>query len=167
MTTTVSAVRAVLLRDLDALAAQVRAYPNDAALWKPVPGMANPGGTLALHLAGNLRAFVGAELGKSGYVRDREAEFSARGLPPTEVLARIAAARDEVDRGLAALPEAALAQPFPQEVGGARLTVGQLLLHLIAHLGYHLGQVDYHRRAVTGAGGVPGMISAKALTAAG
>ena len=163
MTAIVSAVRAVLLRDLDALAAQIRAYPTDPDLWKPVPGIANPGGTLALHLAGNLRAFVGAELGKTGYVRDRDAEFSTRGLSRAEILARIAAARLEVDQALARLPEPALAPPFPQEVGGARLTTGQLLLHLVSHLGYHLGQVDYHRRAVTGGGSVPGIIAAKGL----
>jgi hypothetical protein len=163
MTAIVSAVRAVLLRDLDALAAQVRAYPGDAALWQPVPGIANPGGTLALHLVGNLRAYVGAELGKTGFGRDRDAEFSTRGLSRAEVLGRIAAARLDVDRALARLPDSALAQPFAQEVGGARLTTGQLLLHLVAHFGYHLGQVDYHRRAVTGGGSVPGMISAKNL----
>jgi len=163
MTAIVSAVRAVLLRDLDALAAQVRAYPGDADPWKTVPGIANPGGTLALHLAGNLRAFVGAALGQTGYVRDRDAEFSTRGLSRAEILARIAAARLEVDQALARLPEPALAQPFPQEVGGARLTTGQLLLHLVSHLGYHLGQVDYHRRAVTGGGSVPGIIAAKGL----
>jgi hypothetical protein len=163
MTAMVAAVRAVLLRDLDALAAQVRAYPAEADLWKAVPGIANPGGTLALHLAGNLRAYVGAELGKSGYVRDRDAEFATRNLPRSEIEARIAAARLDVDRALAALSDAVLDQPFTQEMGGARLTVGQTVLHLVAHLAYHLGQIDYHRRAVTGAGSVPGMISAKGL----
>jgi hypothetical protein len=167
MTAIVSAVRAVLLRDLDALAAQIRAYPTDPDLWKTVPGVANPGGTLALHLAGNLRAYVGAELGESGYVRDRDAEFSTRGLSRAEVLARIAAARLDVDQALARLAEPALAQPFPQEVGGARLSIGQMLLHLISHLGYHLGQVDYHRRALTGGGSVPGMIAAKGLVGGG
>jgi hypothetical protein len=165
MTPIVSAVRAVLLRDLDALAAQIRAYPTEPDPWKTVPGIANPGGTLALHLAGNLRAFVGAELGKTGYVRDRDAEFSTRGLSRAEILTRIAAARLDVDQALARLPDSTLSQPFPQEVGGARLTNGQLLLHLIAHFGYHLGQVDYHRRAVTAGGSVPGMISAKGLVA--
>jgi hypothetical protein len=163
MTAIAAGVRRVLLRDLDSLAAQVGAYPSDSDLWKTVPGIANPGGTLALHLAGNLRAYVGAELGQTGYVRDRDAEFSTRGLSRAEVLARVAAARHDVDQALARLPDSALAQRFPQEVGGARLTTGQMLLHLVAHFGYHLGQVDYHRRAVTGGASVPGMIAAKGL----
>jgi hypothetical protein len=164
MTAVAAGVRRVLLRDLDSLAAQVGAYPSDADLWKSAPGMANPGGTLALHLAGNLRAFVGAELGQTGYVRDRDAEFSTRGLSRPEILARITAARLDVDQALARLPDSALAQRFPQEVGGARLTTGHLLLHLVAHFAYHLGQVDYHRRAVTGGGSLPGMMAAKVLT---
>jgi hypothetical protein len=161
--TAVARARAVLLRDLDALAAQIGAYPTDPDLWKTVPGITNSGGTLALHLAGNLRAYVGAELGKTGYVRDRDAEFSTRGLSRAEVLARIAAARADVDQALARLPDSALPQRFPQEVGGARLTTGQMLLHLVAHFGYHLGQVDYHRRVATGGGSVPGMIAAQGL----
>jgi hypothetical protein len=165
MTAVIPWVRKVLLRDLDALAAQVRAYPTDADVWAPVPGITNPGGTLAIHLSGNLRAFVGAELGQSGYVRDREAEFSTRGLSRAEILDRVAAARLEVDRALSALPESVLEQPFTPDVGGAKLTIGQLLLHLVAHLAYHLGQVDYHRRALTGAGSVPGMIAATRLIA--
>lgn len=162
---TISGIRRALRRDLDAVAAQVRAYPSDAALWQAVPGMTNPGGTLALHLAGNLRAYVGAELGGSGYVRDRPGEFATRDLTREAVLERVAAARTEVDRALASLAEDTLARPYPQEVGGARLPTGHFLLHLAVHLGYHLGQLDYHRRAVTGAGSVPGMMAPKGMAA--
>jgi hypothetical protein len=62
-------------RDLDALAREVALFPDDEALWRKVPGIANAGGNLALHVAGNLRHFVGAMLGDTGYMRDREAEF--------------------------------------------------------------------------------------------
>jgi hypothetical protein len=163
---TIDAVRRLLLRDLDGLAAQVRAYPTDADLWKTIPGVANTGGTLALHAVGNLRAFVGAELGQSGYVRDRPAEFADRDVPREEVLARIAAARTEVDRALATLDEAALARPFGQEIAGVRPYTGPFLLHVAVHLGYHLGQIDYHRRTVTGGGAVPGMLTVKAIAPA-
>jgi hypothetical protein len=161
---TVTGLHRVLLRDLDALAAQIRAYPSDAALWQAAPGVSNPGGTLALHLVGNLRAMVGAELGGSGYVRDRPAEFATRGLTRAEVLDRIAAARTEVDRAFGKLDETALARPYPQEVGGGRLLTGPLLVHLAVHLGYHLGQLDYHRRVVTGSGSVAGMMAAGVLS---
>jgi hypothetical protein len=38
---------------------QVKAFPDDAALWRVPPGVANAAGNLTLHLEGNLRAFKG------------------------------------------------------------------------------------------------------------
>jgi uncharacterized damage-inducible protein DinB len=58
-----------------------------------------------------------------------------------------------VERGMARLPDAALSQPFPQPPGGFAVTTGDFLLHLVTHLTYHLGQVDYHRRLLTGEAG--------------
>src|SRR6187551_3396600 len=74
--TLVTWIRAVLRRDLATLRRELDLYADDAGPWREVPGLANCGGTLALHLAGNLRHFVGARLGTSGYVRDRTAEFA-------------------------------------------------------------------------------------------
>ena len=128
-----------------------------------MPGRPNAGGTLALHLVGNLRHFVGARLGGTPYVRDREREFAARDVPRSEIAAEIATARDDVDRALRSVADTRLAQEFPEAVGGARLVTGQLLAHLIAHFAYHLGQIDYHRRVATGGGSLPGMESARAL----
>jgi len=156
-------IRRALVRDLDGLAAQIAAYPNDAAVWQPVAGLTNTGGTLALHLAGNLRHFIGTHLGGTSYVRDREREFAARTVPRKEIAAEIAAARDEVDQALRRVTESDLGREFPLAVGGAKLTTGQLLVHLATHFAYHLGQLDYHRRAVTGAGSLPGMQSASVL----
>ncbi len=144
-----SAVQAILKRDLAAVRRSVEAYPDDASIWEERPGLPNVGGTLVLHLAGNLQHFVGAALGKSGYKRDRDAEFSARGVPRSVMLAELDATDRAIDRSLAALPDDALAAPFPLEVAGRSYATGDFLLHLTTHLAYHLGQLDYHRRAVT------------------
>lgn len=160
---TIDWIRRVLVRDLASLAAQLEAYPDDASVWRKAPGVANPGGTLALHLAGNLRHFVGAQLGGTTYVRNREAEFATRGRSRGELVAEVAAARADVDRTLRGLHPDALDHPFPIPIGGVTLTTGQVLVHLTAHLGYHLGQLDYHRRIVTGGAGVPHMQSPGAL----
>jgi len=146
----VEAVRRILLRDLAALRREVEAYEREADLWVCPPGVTNPTGTLALHLAGNLRHFVGAQLGGTGFVRDREAEFGDRNVPRATLLAHIADAVEQVDRALSDLPETRLATTYPLEVGGVRLPTGTFLLHLATHFAYHLGQVDYHRRLVTG-----------------
>lgn len=156
-------LRTVLLRDLKGLIREVQAYPNDEAPWAPIPGIANCGGTLVLHLAGNLQHFVGALLGGSGYIRDREAEFATRGLSRAELVAHIDRTIAAVEPVLARLTEARLAEPFPAEIAGKRPTVGRFLTHLATHLAYHLGQVDYHRRAVAPESGVVGAVAVAEL----
>lgn len=140
------AVRAVLLRELEALDRQVRGYPDDASLWESPPGISNPAGTLVRHLAGNLRHFIGGVLGGTGYPRDREGEFSHREVGRDELLTEVAATREEVDRALELLTPEDLEAPYPLPLAGRRVRTGDFLIHLAAHLAYHLGQIDYHRR---------------------
>jgi len=143
-------VRRMLLRDLAALRRELEAYEPEADIWALPAGVTNSAGTLALHLAGNLQHFVGAQLGATGYVRNRDAEFGDRNVPRSAVLAEVQNAATAVDRALSGFPDSRLAEPYPLEVGGVRLSTGLFLLHLAAHLTYHLGQIDYHRRIVTG-----------------
>jgi uncharacterized damage-inducible protein DinB len=150
MNTTLSDLRRILLRDLDTLADQLRAYPQESQIWEAPEGIRNTAGTLALHLAGNIQHYLGAVLGGTGYVRDRPAEFGDRNVGREEMLNRIAAAREAVDHTLSTLDPARLDEPFPVEVGGVTLPMGRQLLHLATHFAYHLGQLDYHRRVVTG-----------------
>jgi hypothetical protein len=138
----------ILDRDLGVLAEQIETYPDDAGVWRSGGSIKNSAGTLALHLVGNLEHFVGAVLGGTGYVRDREAEFGERDVPRGEILERIDNCRAVVAETLAALPDEALAMPYPGKtppmLEGA--TTHLFLLHLAAHLAWHLGQIDYHRR---------------------
>lgn len=156
----------VLMRDLDSLSDQLNAYTDEADIWRTVPGIANSAGTLALHLAGNIQHFIGAQLGETGYVRDRDAEFGRRDLPRRELLEQIDAARTALETGLSQLEAGALDSPYPLELAGTRAATGQFIVHLVAHLAYHLGQVDYLRRYVTASGSIPGMQSIPALLAA-
>ena len=137
-------------RELASLRDELLAYPNEADLWQLPKGIPNSAGNLALHLVGNLRFFIGTQLGATGYVRDRDAEFAKKGVPRAEIVKSIETAADEVTRTLATLDPAQLEKPFPVEIGGNRLQTGMFLQHLASHLAYHLGQVDYHRRVVTG-----------------
>ena len=143
-------LRKLLRRDLDTLAREIALYPDDASLWTAVPGQPTHVGNLALHLVGNLRHFVGAVLGGTGYVRERDLEFSTTGRTREELAALIALAKAEVDAALASLPDARLAEPYPQDIRGERLATRLVLQHLATHLAFHLGQLDYHRRAATG-----------------
>lgn len=153
-------LRRTMLREIAALRREVTAYEREDDLWACPPGIANSAGTLALHVAGGLLHFVGAGLGKTGYVRDRDAEFSTRGVPRAELDARLAEAARVVDATLAGLDPGRLADPFPYPAGDVTLPTGLFLQHLASHVSYHLGQVDYHRRIVTGSGTTVGTIAA-------
>lgn len=140
----------VLVRDLEAVSREVDAYAHDEELWRPLSGMSNCGGTLVLHLVGNLRFFVGAVLGSTGYVRDREREFSQRDVTRDELQEQIHGTIADVRTTLALLDPAVLDAPFPVAIREYRLTTRAFLLQLATHLAYHLGQLDTHRRIVTG-----------------
>jgi hypothetical protein len=143
---------AMLDRDLRTLRRELEAYPDERQIWQPVPGLANTAGTLALHLAGNLQHYVGARCGGTGYVRNRDAEFARRDVPRAELIAEIERARVAVAVGFGAVGAEALGAEFPELIGGCRIRTGDFLVHTAVHFAYHLGQVDSHRRVVTGNG---------------
>jgi uncharacterized damage-inducible protein DinB len=150
-------------RDLRCFIREIEAFPDDATLWRTVPGIRNSAGNLALHVAGNLRLLLGAVLGGTGYQRDREGELSRREGSRADVVAALEAAVPEVETGLKAVTEASLASPFPMVVGGLQPPTGRFLLHLASHLAFHLGQAGYLRRALTGAATSAGGMSIQEL----
>ncbi len=143
-------IAALFRRDLATLEREIAAYPDDASLWREVPGQPILGGNLALHLIGNLRHFIGAELGQRGFVRDRPLEFAQRDLSREALIHQVGLAAREVEAALASLEPTRLDEPYPIELAGTHPSIGAALLHLCTHLTFHLGQMDYHRRAATG-----------------
>ncbi len=147
-TTTAEDFARIMGRDLEALEGQIGLYPDDATLWKVDGDIKNSAGTLATHLVGNLEHFVGTVLGDSGYVRDRELEFSERDVTRAELQARVARCRTRVVEVLSGLSPQDMAAPYvgkvPPSLAGASTHL--MLLHLSGHLMWHLGQIDYHRR---------------------
>ena len=143
-------IASILDRDLRTLRREIEAYPDEGQLWQELPGQPNTAGTLALHLAGNLQHYIGARWGGTGYVRDRAAEFARRGVSRAALIGDIEAARSAVALALSRVSAGELAQDYPEEIGGTRVRTGEYLVHLCTHMAYHLGQVDAHRRAVTG-----------------
>jgi uncharacterized damage-inducible protein DinB len=139
-------IQSLLLRDLASLQKEIAAYPDDNSLWATLPGTGNSGGNLALHVAGNLRHFVGALIGKSGYIRERDLEFSTKNLSREQVIEILDQCTREVQSALEACDESILKTDFPAEIKGTDRQTGAILMHLMAHLNYHLGQINYHRR---------------------
>jgi uncharacterized damage-inducible protein DinB len=146
MSLLIQTVQKLLDRDLAVLEKEISLYTSDSGLWKVAGDIKNPAGNLCLHLCGNLQYYIGAVLGNSGYIRNRDAEFSTKGLTKEELLSEIAKTRKAVSLALQNLNPALLETTYPVEVFKDPMTTGYFLIHLSAHLGYHLGQINYHRR---------------------
>ena len=140
---------AVICRELRAVERELDAYQAEDQVWLLPEGLPNSAGTLALHIEGNLRYFIGTVLGGDSYVRDRDAEFSKRGVSRAELVAGLREADKVVRETMAHLDPAKFNEPYPLPVLNRRLNTGDFLLHLATHLAYHTGQMDFHRRIVT------------------
>jgi hypothetical protein len=140
----------ILVRELEGFQRELQRFPDDASLWQTLPGVSNAAGNLALHVAGNLRHFIGATLGRSGYVRDREREFGQRSGTRADVIAELAAAITTVRGVLPTLSPEQLAAPFVHAGVPDGLPTHRFLTHLAVHAGFHLGQAGYLRRCLTG-----------------
>ena len=137
----------VLVRDLKSLKRELEAFPDEALLWRAAPGITNTSGVLARHITGNLRHFIGAQLGGNGYVRDRDAEFT-RHVSRAELIRETDEAIAAIQRTMPTLTDADMAKVYPLAVAGVTLTAGDFLTHLAVHLTYHLGQLVAVRRAL-------------------
>jgi uncharacterized damage-inducible protein DinB len=133
-------------RELQKLKNEINAYNNAEKIWVIDNLIKNSGGNLCLHLLGNLQHYIGAILGGSGYVRNRPLEFSSRNVAITEINNLIDTTRKVVSSTLTVLTSEDLAREYPEKVFEFATSTEFHLLHLLTHLSYHLGQINYHRR---------------------
>jgi hypothetical protein len=143
---------ALFRRDLTRVVQQLETFPGGPALWQLAPGVTNSAGNLALHLEGNLREFIGRQLGNVAYQRRREQEFAAKDVPVAELIERLRGVAELIPSVVASLSDEALAAPYPAKVVVGCDTTQLFVLHLLGHLNYHLGQMDYLRRFLTQGG---------------
>ncbi|WP_445431999.1 DinB family protein [Chryseobacterium indoltheticum] len=139
-------IKSLFTRDLNQLKKEIESYQNKEAIWKIDKDILNSAGNLSLHLVGNINHFIGAILGNSGYVRNRELEFSLKNIPKTELILQIEKTIEVVHSSLDQLSEEDLKKEYPIEALGYPMTTEYFLIHLFGHLNYHLGQINYHRR---------------------
>lgn len=140
-------LKSLFTRDLNKLKSEIEQYQNEQNIWRIDQNIANSAGNLCLHLVGNLNTYVGAELGKTGYVRDRPLEFSLKDVPRTELISKVEATIKVVNDSLDLLTDEDMERDYPlvKVVEGGNSIVF-MLMHLFGHLTYHLGQINYHRR---------------------
>ena len=142
----IETLQKIFKRDLEKLKQEIASYRNESNLWKVDKSIANSSGNLCLHLVGNLNVYIGAEIGKTGYVRNRDLEFSLKNIPQAQLVKMIEDTIVVVEDGLNKLNENDLEREYPLLVFKEKTSTGYFLIHLTVHLGYHLGQVNYHRR---------------------
>jgi hypothetical protein len=141
-------------RDLSRLIQQIDAFPDDETLWRNLPGITNSAGNLVLHLEGNLREYIGRQIGGLPYQRTRPLEFSSTGLPKEQLKARIGELRDAIPTVIGGLSSDQLQREYPEQVLEIPLATEEFLIHLYGHLNWHLGELDYLRRALSGSGAI-------------
>jgi hypothetical protein len=139
-------LKSLFNRDLAKLKVEIESYRHESNIWIIENGIANSAGNLCLHLIGNTNWFIGAELGKTGYVRHRDLEFSLKDVPRAELVKKIEDTIVMVDSVLERITAEQFESLYPIEVFGHPMTTEYFLVHLATHLTYHLGQVNYHRR---------------------
>ena len=133
-------------RDLLKLKEEITSYADESKIWVIHGDIKNSAGNLTLHLIGNINHFIGAILGKSGYMRERDREFSDKNIPRDLLIANIDKTILVVKNTLRDINDDMLYKDYPIEKHGKIVTIEHMLLHLLSHLNYHLGQVNYHRR---------------------
>lgn len=149
MNQTIQSALTLMHRDLDKLTEEINSYNNEADLWKLSGDIKNTAGNLCLHICGNLQHFIGAIIGKDGYVRRRDDEFGLKNVPKAKLLNEIQAAKNAVKNALENMAVEQLDEIYPKEVLGQPMTHTYFLFHLLGHLEYHLGQINYHRRIIS------------------
>ena len=133
-------------RDLDKLSTEILSYKSDAVFWKVDEEIKNSGGNLSIHIVGNLNHFIGAVLGNSGYIRERDKEFGSKNVPRKQIIDEIKTLKSVVVEVFSTLTKKDLEKIYPIPVFGEEMTTAYFLMHLFGHLNYHLGQINYHRR---------------------
>lgn len=134
---------------LSQLKDEINNYNNENDIWKLEGDIKNSAGNLCLHICGNLKHNFGTVLGKTGYVRNRNAEFSRKNVSKDELLEEIEGTIKMISPIIDKLTQDDMRKTFPPDTFSQGGTVGEEILRIGLHLGYHLGQINYHRRTIT------------------
>ena len=137
----------LLTRDIDKLQKELQLYTKEESLWITNKEIKNSAGNLAIHIIGNLNHFIGAILGNSGYIRQRDKEFNDKNIPLKLILDELDNVKETIEKAILALTENDLKNEYSLNVfKKEHMSTEYFLIHLYGHLNYHLGQINYHRR---------------------
>lgn len=135
-------------RDLRKLMEEVEAFKEEENLWRTHGSVKNSAGNLVLHIVGGSNYLIGATLGKTGYVRNREEEFTRKGVTRKELVAQLEELIAVATLTLNGLTQEQMDADFPIFFDKPSTSTSYVLTQLLLHLNYHLGQVNYLRRTL-------------------
>lgn len=147
----IETIKLLFERDLNRLKIEIESYKDESKIWLVAPNIANAAGNLCLHLIGNLNTYIGATLGGTNYVRNRELEFSLKNIPQKELIKKIEETITVVNESLNSITQEEVEAEYPILVLAEKTSTAFFLVHLTTHLAYHLGQINYHRRLLDNA----------------
>lgn len=142
----IETLKTLFNRDLNKLKSEIELFEKESEIWHIQKGITNSAGNLCLHIVGNLNTYIGAEFGKTGYIRNRALEFSLKDVPRAELINKIEETIVTVNNALNSVSEEDLKKEYPLLVFDSKTSTEYMLVHLTTHLAYHLGQINYHRR---------------------
>lgn len=120
---------------------------SEEQFWRNPFSHGNSVGHLVLHLTGNLSYYVGAQSAKTGYVRNRDLEFSEpRKLPKAEILRKFDETIAMVIGTVEKQTEADWTAPYTAEREPDSKNRITLILRCASHLYHHVGQIIYLSR---------------------
>jgi len=135
-------------RDLSRVIDELHLYQSESNLWKTEGNISNSAGNLALHLIGNLKTYIGKEIGSFDYVRNRDLEFADKNVPREKIVADLSDTIAIIKDSLKSVSDEDLKKEYPLLVLSGKTSMEYFLIHLATHLNYHLGQINYHRRLI-------------------
>ena len=133
-------------RDLRRLIEEVNLFKQEEDLWRTQGSVKNPAGNLVLHIIGGTNYLIGTTLAQTGYVRNRDLEFTRKGVERTELVAELEKLIPVINGIINALSQEQMEAEYPLIFDGMKTSVSYVLVQLLLHLNYHLGQVNYLRR---------------------
>ena len=135
-------------RDIRKLIEEINLFKNEETLWRTAGSVKNSCGNLVLHIIGGMNYLIGATLAQTEYARNREQEFIQKDVERKELIAQLEALILLINQTLNALTTEQMENEFPIFFDKPKTSVNYVLVQLLAHLNYHLGQVNYLRRVL-------------------
>jgi hypothetical protein len=133
-------------RDIRKLIEEVNLFRNEEDLWRTQGSVKNASGNLVLHIIGGLNHLIGATLAQSGYSRDRDQEFIRKGVERKVLVAQLEELIPMINETVNAFTQEDMEAEYPIFFDKPKTSTGYVLVQLLLHLNYHLGQVNYLRR---------------------